>query len=265
MSGWRDPFTAEARAFFNATGITDSNTQKAVNQLVVSAQANGWWNLCSAIYPMVGGTATTCKFNLKNPLDTDAAFRLTFVNSPTIDSNGVSFNGSNQYADSHLSPASILAANDKHFSCYITTPGTTPSDRIEMGCTDGLNYASGNNICALSSNINGSAQLWGFDETFNASGLLTVGVGFWNYYIDSSNTTKIQISKNGTSTSGAHTNIGSITSNVFIGAFNCNGTANYYVDRKFAFSTIGKAMTTSICSLMYSDIQTFQTSLGRNV
>ena len=52
-----------------------------------------------ALYPFVGGTATSHKFNLKDPRDLDAAFRLQFNGGWTHNSNGVTPNGTNGYAD----------------------------------------------------------------------------------------------------------------------------------------------------------------------
>ena len=69
---------SDANAFLTATGITNPTIASAICTLVTSMKADGTWAKCSAIYPFVGGTATTHKFNLKNPADTNAAFRLSF-------------------------------------------------------------------------------------------------------------------------------------------------------------------------------------------
>ena len=89
----------DAQAFINAAGITGTTQQSAINTLVVSLKANNIWTKFDAIYPMVGGTATTHKFNLKNPADTNAAYRLSFVGGWTHSSTGALPNGTNAYAD----------------------------------------------------------------------------------------------------------------------------------------------------------------------
>jgi hypothetical protein len=58
-----------------------------------------------AVYPFVGGTATTHKFNLKDPRDLDAAFRLTFFGGITHSSTGITGNGTNGYFDTFLNPS----------------------------------------------------------------------------------------------------------------------------------------------------------------
>ena len=64
-------------AFIEATGISGIDIE-AITTLVEDLKANNLWDRMKAIYPMIGGTSTTCKYNLKNPQDTDAAYRLDF-------------------------------------------------------------------------------------------------------------------------------------------------------------------------------------------
>jgi hypothetical protein len=71
-------FDSDAQAFITATAITDTTQQNAIDALVIGLKTDLLWTKMLAVYPFVGGTATTCKYNLKNPLDTDAAFRLNF-------------------------------------------------------------------------------------------------------------------------------------------------------------------------------------------
>ena len=59
-------YDSDAQSFFTATGITDITIKSAINSLVLSAKSNGWWSKCYVIYPFVGGSSTTCSYNLKN-------------------------------------------------------------------------------------------------------------------------------------------------------------------------------------------------------
>jgi hypothetical protein len=47
------------------------------------------------------GSAAATKFNVLRPLDTDAAFRLSYSGGWTYDANGAKANGTNGYADTH--------------------------------------------------------------------------------------------------------------------------------------------------------------------
>jgi hypothetical protein len=44
-----------------------------------------------AIYPLVGGTQSTTKWNLKDPRDLDAAYRLSFYGNPVYAGTGILF------------------------------------------------------------------------------------------------------------------------------------------------------------------------------
>ena len=54
-----------------------------------------------AVYPFLGGTSSSCKWNLKDPRNLDAAFRLTFSGGWTFSSTGALPNGVNAYANTY--------------------------------------------------------------------------------------------------------------------------------------------------------------------
>ena len=56
---------ADAQAFITAAAITDPTQQTAINNLVVGMKADGTWTKMKAIYPFVGGTASTTNTTLK--------------------------------------------------------------------------------------------------------------------------------------------------------------------------------------------------------
>ena len=92
--------SAAAALFLSAAGITDPTITAAITTFVHGLQADGIWNRMFAIYPFVGGTAATHKFNLKDPRDLDAAYRLTFAGPFIHSALGVQPNSTNQPANS---------------------------------------------------------------------------------------------------------------------------------------------------------------------
>ena len=110
-------FDPDAQAFFTASGLTGATELNAVNQLVLDLKGFGIWTKMLAIYPFVGGTATTHKWNLKNPLDTNAAFRLTFSGGWTHNSLGIKMNNTNTSANTFVTPNN---GNDRAISAYLT-------------------------------------------------------------------------------------------------------------------------------------------------
>jgi hypothetical protein len=108
----------DAEAFLLAAGITDATITSAINNLVLSLKADNIWTKMIAIYPFVGGTASTHKFNLKDPRDLNAAFRLEYFGSPTHSADGMQGNGSSQYANTSLNCRNILTRTNSGVSYY---------------------------------------------------------------------------------------------------------------------------------------------------
>jgi len=250
---------ADANAFLSATGITDPTISGAICTLVTSMKANGTWAKCNAIYPMVGGTATTHMYNLKNPSNTNAAFRLGFVGGWTHSANGALPNGTNAYADTFLNPTTTLSINSSHISYYVRT--NIAENRYDMGAgADPSAY-----IIIQSRSTLGNARFIVYTGDLNdvansdSRGLFisnrtssTVINGF-------KNTSKIL---NLTQTAIARPN-----RSIFLGALNFQGTNGpvLFSSKQCAFSTIGSGLTDAEATNLYNTIQTFQTTLGRQV
>jgi len=103
-------YDAASTAFFTSSGITNVTQKIAINDLVVGLKADGLWTNMKAIYPFVGGTASTHKWNLKDPRDLDAAYRLSFSGGWTHNANGITGNGVNAYAETYNNSAFSLGA-----------------------------------------------------------------------------------------------------------------------------------------------------------
>ena len=94
-------YTARTTAFASATAITDTTILNALNTFDLGLISNGLDTKMKAIYPFVGTTATTQKFNFMDARDLDIAFRLQFNGGGTFSSNGYLPNGTNAYANSY--------------------------------------------------------------------------------------------------------------------------------------------------------------------
>jgi hypothetical protein len=101
---------SDAQAFLTAAGITSYTQANAVNTLVVDLKSAGVWTKMKALYPFVGGTATSHKWNLKDPRDLDVAYRLTFNGGMSHDSRGIVPNGTTGYANTFIDPY-VLSIN----------------------------------------------------------------------------------------------------------------------------------------------------------
>jgi len=114
-------YTARTTAFATATGITDATILGALNTFDLGLISNSLDTKMKAVYPFVGGTSTTHKYNFMNALDTNGAFRLSFNGGWTHSSNGVTGNGTNAYANTFLNPSTQLNTVSSHFSYYDRT------------------------------------------------------------------------------------------------------------------------------------------------
>ena len=243
----------DAQAFITAASITDPTQQSAINQLVTDLKGYGVWTKMKALYPFVGGTASSHKFNLKDPRDLDAAFRLVFFGGVTHNSNGVTGNGTNGYFNTFVNPSINLQLNNTSVWAYSRTQLARDSD-ILLATVDGstnailLNprNATNNSGSRLhSSNIvntssTDSTGLFGLSRTTSAN---------YNVFIRNVKTLASQVS-----TSLQNNNIQ---------GFYVNG--GLYSQRNIAFSAIGDGLTDTEAANFYTAVQTFQVTIGRSI
>lgn len=251
---------ADANAFLTAAGITDPTITSAICTLVTTMKADGTWAKCSAIYPMVGGTAATHKFNLKNPLDTNAAFRLNFQGGWTHSSTGALPNGTNAYADTFL-PVNTLSRNSTHISYYSRT-----------NSVGNFPYEIGANSLATTPVILFGLVLLRLGATaplINQSGLAssTVINNTRGHYIGNRIlSTQVTLFKNGSLVlTSLDASVSPTPSPLTIWLAANSGQANNWSDRECAFVTIGSGLTSGESLALYNSIQAMQTTLSRQV
>jgi hypothetical protein len=260
---------ADALAFLTATGITDATITSAICTLVTSMKTDGTWAKCSAIYPMVGGTATTHKFNLKNPLDTNVAFRLSFVGGWTHSSGGALPNGTNAYADTFLNPSTSLTANSGSLSYYSRTNSATILE-VPFGNINGLNGSESFNL-VLRRNDNlfsfRATQLGAATGLVNSTTTDSRGLSIGS--ITSSISRKIYKNASLINTNTTNLNWSRFSASIYLGAGNDFATmpiqARFFTNKQCAFASIGSGLSDTEAAALYNSIQAMQTTLARNV
>jgi hypothetical protein len=253
-------FDPDAQAFFTATGITNPTQMNAVNQLVLSLKSNSLWTKFIALYPYVGGTATTHKFNLKNPLDTNAAYRILWAGGVTHNANGVTGNGTNGYGETYIQPSTHLTQNSTHIAFWSRTNSTQNASNAEMGIADGTLNAS-LRICSR----NGSNQsIYSInDNTVGIATSITDSTGFWIASRTASNARKLY--RNGSSiNSSTNASVARSTSTIpVLGQKTATNTMNHYSIKNFSFASVGQGLTDADALAFYNIVNTFNTALGR--
>lgn len=256
------PLTSRTQAFATATGITSAKILNALHTLDTGLISNGLDVKMKALYPFVGGTSNTHKFNFMDARDLDAAFRLQFNGGWGHSSNGILPNGTNAYANTYLTPSTSLGLYNAHSSIYTKKGGTSGFD---LGSS---NLNSWSREFLLSANRGGYATSGLYDLYGPGSIQQSVGdvVGFFNNTITSNTSTKLY--KNGVSI-GSYT--GTNTSlpaefPIWLGGVNASDVGMVeQSSRQLAFASIGSGLTDVEATTFYNLVQAFQTSLSRQV
>jgi hypothetical protein len=243
---------ADAQAFITAANITDTTQQNAIKNLVSDLKSYGLWTKMKAIYPFVGGTAFSHKWNLKDPRDLDVAFRIIFAGGMNHSSNGIIPNGTTAYANTFVKPTN-MGASSVHLSSYSKT---NIADGYDMGSylTTVLGFES--------KDIDGNSYVY-------------TNTGGGNAYVGANDTRAFFIANRNSSTSSVlfrnTTKIINATKNVeipnsiniYISALNFNGTAVGATSKVCAFSSIGDGLTDTEASNLYTAVQTYNATLNR--
>jgi hypothetical protein len=211
-----------------------------------------------AIYPFVGGNATAHSFNLKDPRDANAAFRLTFNGGMTHSSTGIQFGGVNGYAITYVNGLGNLPQTNMHLSVYSRT--ITVGNQYEISLDNGGSFQQ----------LRPGANFFSGGNTTNTSGFLfTTTATAQGYWIGSKNNTSTRFGfRNGVLNSVVTSNTDTTLSpslQFFIGARNVSGTPSTYSAKELAFVTIGLGLSQAECITLSTIVTTFQTTLGRNV
>lgn len=252
-SGGALNFDADALAFITAASITDNTQKTAVNTLVTDLKTYNIWSKMKALYPMVGGSATSHKFNLKDPRDLDAAYRLEFFGGWTHSSTGALPNGSNGYADTKLIPLSVLSLNSTHISVYSRTNNNSSTPLISDigGSSDLLNifprYGAGNDVYMRVNSLPTAA--------------VTTSATSTGLYI--ANRVSAIETRNRINTSSyiqTFASTGLRSTSLWLSR---QGTG--YDNREQAFASIGYGLTDTEASDFYTAVQNFNTTLNRQV
>lgn len=234
-------------AWIATTGESDTTILGALNTLESDLNTYGLTSKMKALYPFVGGNATKHSFNFVNT----AQFQLAFNGGWTHSSTGALPNGTNAYANTYLNPSTVLSSfNSNHLAFYSRTNNL--SDTADMGGGAGSAYFT----------IEYTTQ---WNGTTNTGTVRNPSTGLFTNTRTANNVQKIY--KNGTQTGSTNTttNTGSANANMFIGARNLGGSPNIYSPREAAFSSIGDGLTDIDVSNLYTAVQAFQTTLGRQV
>ncbi len=249
----------DALAFIIATGITDPTEESAINTLVIDLKNAGLWTKLQAIYPVVGGTAVTHKYNLKDPQDLDTSFRLTFNGGWTHAATGMTPNGTTGFADTHFNPnVDLLFYTSGTIGIYSRTANAT--DGVDIGCNDAVADLYIRPASITHTFLYGRWAPNAMTPLITTDGFIALTRG---------TTSDLDCYKTGLPLLPSNTNAMwatiLINYNMYLGARNAGGSADMFSDRELAFGVIGSRLDGTEHLDLYNVIQTYQTTLGRQI
>lgn len=243
----------DAQAFITAASITDATQQAAVNQLVVDLKGYNIWTKMKALYPFVGGTSSTHKFNLKDPRDLDAAFRLVFSGGLTHSGNGIDPNGINGLGDTKMTSASLGTSS---FAMWYYSRENISTDTL-MGNANKLLWqpkaSNGYWYMALNSAVDFNNVAGDFPASF---------AGFLG--VNTLSSTNSKFFRNGTSYKTLPTlgSRGTESGNITLFYRNLIGQPT---SNQCSLAAITDGFSDTEAANFYTAVQAFQTTLGRQV
>jgi hypothetical protein len=251
------PTDQDAINFLNATGIQNTIIERAINTLVVDLKQYDVWDKLYSMYPLVGGSSAACQYNLVNT----SSLNLGFSGSWNFNDNGVSGSGTNNYAGTGFRPLTASYANvgtNLSLGVYVQT-------NITGGYDMGMDAVSDKDLYLISRYTNNLSY---FYYTSSLTVANTDAKGFWIGTVSGSGANNQVIYKNGVSIA-SKTGAGGNIDDIFGGGYLVLGAAsNAPVEssrRLYGLSFIGKGLTSTNASNLNTAVQSFATSLGRNV
>lgn len=251
-----------AKQFVAAVGSLTDTEKKAINYLVYELKRNNLWD-SSYIYPFIGASANTHKYQLRDPRDLDAAFRLTFSGTCTHNSDGVIF-GNDGYANTFVVPNAQLTGsyNMLAISCRTNIVESGANHKALMGTyvssTSRMTLTKGNSwLYYYNSNSTGNQ---GVILGTNSQGNSTKGIvmGYKN-----SSGRRIMFQSQIRATNTITTDYGTLPSNaIYIGQINNLANSNYGIAVNFAYIS-NKDISDSKAVILFNIIKTYLHMIGR--
>jgi len=252
-------YTGDTDASAYITASSNSAYQYQLHDLFKMLKDNSLYIKLQAFYPLLGTTSTQHKWNGKNPLDTDAAFRLTFSGTATFSDSGYTPNGTTGYANTHFIPSVNQNVNSNGITVIVgTNNATASSDVIEVG-----SFNSGTQRSWVGSKNNNSN--YSRNSVINGSAVFSSGIndakGIYTGSRQSSTVT--DLFRNGMQLATGNSGGNLPTYPIWVGAMNLTNTPYGYSNQRIQSVWIHEGLIDSEITTFHIIIDAFETALGR--
>jgi hypothetical protein len=257
-----------------AAALTDAGQLAAIRAFDAGLISNNLRCKTVAYYPFIGGTATKHKWNLINPLDTDATFRLTFVNGAGTGwihaATGAKPDGTGSYARTHIIPSTNLILYSQGMGYYARE--NISEAGVDMGASHDDGGGHTNPCMMLRVRYNGDNKGRFYCNNGYTAADVALGAavadsrGFTSGSRTANNANKIfynGVQSGVTNATAALNNTAGFE--IYIGANNADGVAASFTTKETAGNIIKLGFTDAQELILYNLIQALQTALGRQV
>lgn len=264
--------TTEALLYLNRVvvsgGTVDATASAATITLFTSIVSAGLWDKIYVMYPVLGGVSASHSINARSSVGLSD---IVFNGGWTHGISGMTANGTNGWGRTLQRPDLVFGTGGSHLSISVNAQGA--GDRIyDMGAnlsdaalTQQINISAkrssgtGNNSLFDAGNYNGGNGRVQTTTATTANGI-TIG--------SARAATDRILYRNGftMATQTANEALIYTANDIYIGAQNAGGVGpQYYSDNRYSFATIGSGLTNTEIVNLTNIINTYQTSLGRNI
>lgn len=251
-------YDADAQAYFTANSayITSTADKNAINTFYLGLKSDGIYTKIKAMNLLIWGASAGNKWNLKNPLDTDAAFRWQFTSGWTQSSTGIT--PTNAYANTFYNLSTNSTTSNVSGGFYSRT------NVVNGGATFGALNASNAGLAVTIKN-NDQNTYWAANDSIliGPANIVTDTRGF--FILNKVSLTEKRIYRNGSQISTFTPSSNTAPSvDVYFGARNNNGTAGQYDTRELCFTFLGDTLTNTEVTNLSNRVNTLMTYFGIN-
>lgn len=253
----------DATVYYPGTAqeITGTEIWDAVNEYVLDRKSGNRWTKGKAIYPIIGGSSAAHKYNLKDPQDTDGAFRMEYFGSPSHGPTGIAWNGSSQYANTFLNPSVSLLTTSGRLAYYSRTNSNAGSP-YEMGASDDPGVVTNTVTLITRYSTDVAAAAYG-----NGSYATTVAsLDSRGYFVNNRDGGTTYLYKNGVELDNTTESATLPSYTIYVGAMHVGpGGVNFYSNKEAAFISIDEGFTAAEELAEYNAVQALMTALHREM
>jgi hypothetical protein len=251
----------DAQAFITAAGITDANIISAENEFFIARKNILSLNSSIASYHLVTDKSSNndrlgqFKFNAYNPVDSNAAKRLTYTGTVTANTTGIQGNGSNGLCDTYINTLNDFSGDDY---TIIYAINTNNSSGVDFGNTD----SGGAGLWIATKFDDGNTYYASYTGAQSKGNIISNTKAIFSYK-RSGNTVTLKINDVTlfTDTISASSRL---NYSLYILCRNFNGAGQFFSTKEYSFfEFINTALTAQQETDFYNALSTRETALGR--